>query len=796
MPMQFSVELSRNEGRLSLSAPHRVGPVQLVRVELRLPPLRDGSIQAGSRGLRNHHSELVALELTVSARDLKVALSRYLDLPVQLELDEDQLELMLTLPGKPLPVTLVSRWRLAPDAEGRIALFPVDHLGLGFLEGPRDQALLELFNRPPFSTWLEQRRDHLTLRLPGPLLDEAFLAEGRRVPRCSLRPLALGAQGNRLSLLFGTPSNPAGDQPQGALVFPEAQPDRQTPADLSEALAAGDLPELLRLLYSRRDAGTLEDQRSRSLLMELQLGRPGLHHDLERLAKDCLEDSGTEATARSVLASLHLYRGELGGYGEQTLQLARLLLAQRRRSAAAFLLAGALTTLSRLDRAAGAALGQAALELLPRNPALLAARLESTEAITIKEIQDSLPFVDPGSASPELLRRLADRMLQERAFDALLELFSALSPSAPLVLELCAQALEALPPEAVCARLLGSLLGAARRLEALEERVAQQLARALLPHLTRLGPEPTVLRLLLPHLGQGLPALEELLSSLIPGLRQREAEELLTLVPGHREHWPASSLHLLLRLELAAGLDDRALDLAGGLQPDRASALALLETFHTRPEPWHLLPQLLLWLDACPDCDAAGQVSGTIGTRLAEAGRQREALPYLLKAWEAQGPGSPWLEPALQAARSCREDAALIPLLQRELAAPTQAARTGRLLLALARARLVAGQVERAREDAVRAGRLLPMDGEIQGLIAQLAALALARSESPEAPTATTAAAAPGSIQAQLRTAYDEALGLADRGELPAARALLLAILDDDPAFEAAAELLASLSDA
>jgi hypothetical protein len=88
------------------------------------------------------------------------------------------------------------------------------------------------------------------------------------------------------------------------------------------------------------------------------------------------------------------------------------------------------------------------------------------------------------------------------------------------------------------------------------------------------------------------------------------------------------------------------------------------------------------------------------------------------------------------------------------------------------------------------------MDGEIQGLIAQLAALALARSESPEAPTATTAAAAPGSIQAQLRTAYDEALGLADRGELPAARALLLAILDDDPAFEAAAELLASLSDA
>jgi tetratricopeptide (TPR) repeat protein len=792
--MQFSVELSRSEGRLSLSAQHRLGPVLFTRLELRLPPLKDGSIQAGSRGLRNHYSELSTLELSVSARDLRTSLSRHLGLPVQLELEDDQVELMLSLPANPAPLALVSRWRLAADPEGRVSLLPQDELGLGFLEVPRSEALLGLLARPPFQAWLEVHPDLLTFKLPGPLLDEAFLAEGRRVPRCQLRPLAMAAQGNRLNLLFGTPRTLSSSQSPGSVVFPEAQAPRPIPSDLAEALAAKDHPELLRLLYSRRDAGALEDQRSRILLMELQLGRPGLHQDLERLARDCLEDSGTEATARTMLASLHLYRGELGGFADQSLELGRLLIAQRRRSAAAFLLAGAVTTLARLDRDLGASLGQSALDLLPRNPALLAARLEGTEALTIKDIQDSLPFVDPGSASPELVQRLAARMLSEGALDALLELFSALAPPALQVLELACQALLNAPAEGASVRLLRVVHETLKGLDWVDEGLAELLARALAPFQKRLEPDPTLLALLLPHLGKDLPALEELLGQALPTLRQREALALLTRVGRDLDPWPQSALHLLFRLRLAAGLDEEALVLASGLQPQVDSSTALCQAFQDRPEPWHLLPQLVLWLEACPDRDFGGRLSGAIGTRLMEAGRHQESLPYLLRAWEDQGPGSPWLELSVQAARASQKDGELIPLLLRELAAPTQAARTGRLLLTLARARLMAGQVDRAREDAQRAGRLLPMDAEIQGLLAHLAGLSLPQTpehSAPPRPRAGGDTLAPGAPQ--LLAAYDDALTLADSGDLPGARALLLAILDDDPSFEAAAELLASL---
>ncbi len=810
--LPLSVEITRERGRLSLSAPVDLGPVRVGALEVSIPRLRlPADLRGGARAFHAHLTELDRIRLTVSGTDLLAAAHAAGETRLRrLDLREDTAVVMVAEDG----YALVARWRILPGPEGDLVLAPLDTLLVGFTRRPWHllaEALLETIGGR-----LKPRRelDGHRLRVLPPVLDQLFLTAGWRVPVARLEIAAVGTRSGKLSMDYA----PAGavdavrrEVGEGDEATDEIDRDllqrldaARLHQDVDEAIRDGDSAGALTTLYRARKEGQEWDAFLQERLVVLQACEPGLHDEALAETDRMIERGEGEVLARSCRLTVATHRDDGAGVAEAGFDLAAALVARGRRGAAAFVLEQVARRLD--DAGLRAGILDRAMDLLPRDPGILATRAALLGAgVPLPDLLASLPFMASGAERSGLLHAASRRMIADGDLAGMLALWDSAGRDLSLPAELFSLAAAAgadAAPE-LRARLLAWLVdGQVDGIPTPAGAVA--LTAAALEALPPEGLDRVVDRLA-PGLQAGAEPATRLLTALEPGVTP---DRLLGLRRGMSPETSPSPgwRNLVFRALARSGEVDAAWAvLTGGdapVSPDDRTLQVIVTLVGDESSRPRALSEMVRWVERSPDRRRRAAVAGRLGTVLLDdLGLWEDAVRYLDLAWQLDEEPACWLPSLERALEAAGRHEALVELLEGALSqAGLPPHEEGQVHLRLVR--ILGRHLDRwgAAVDHLRRARVLLPGAVAPGKELEEAAARAAEPAAPRAaPPAPPAppAAAPAASQggsSQLDVACQEAFDLADNGETEAARAVLESVLLDDPQHAAALDLLELIS--
>jgi len=805
--LPLSVEITRERGRLSLSAPVDLGPVRVSALEVLIPRLRlPADLRGGAAAFHAHLAELERIRLTVSGADLLAAAHAAGETRLRrLDLREDTAVVMAAERDH----ALVARWRILPGPDAELVLAPLDTLLVGFTRQPWHLLADELLERVGLRLSPRRASDGHRLRVLPPVLDQLFLSAGWRVPVARLDVAALGTRSGKLSVDYA-PSDQVDEVRRAVGEGDEAadEVDRdllqrldaaRLHQDVDEAIRCGDPAAALTMLYRARKDGEEWDRFLQERLVVLQTCEPGLHDEALVEADRMIERGEGEALARSCRLAVAAHRGDRAAVAETGYDLAAALTARGRRGEAAFVLE---QTARRLDddEAALRAVLDRGMELLPRDPGILATRAALLGAeVPLPDLLASLPFMASGAERSALLHAASRRMVADGDLPGTLALWDSAGRDLTLPGALYSEAAVAAGEADVETRgrvlawlvdgqvegaitLAGAEALTAAALDTLKPDRIDGVADALAPVL-QAGAEPAT-RL--------LTALEGVVTP----------ERLLALrgEPAAAADATSAWRNLEFRALARSGEVDAAWRaLTSGevpVSPDDDTLAVIVSLMGDEASRTRALSEMVRWVEQSSDRRRRAAVAGRLGVVLLDdLGLWEDAARYLALAWQLDETPDRWLRSYERALEGAGRHEARVELLEGALAgAALPPHEEGGVHLRLGRilGRNL-GRWPQAEEHLRRARILLP---GAPGLVHELEEAAARAAAEPKPLTASATAATPSEdAPTQLDLACREAFTLVDAGETDAARAILESVLADDPEHGAAQDLLELLGD-
>ena len=806
--LPLSVEITRERGLLTLSAPVDLGPVRVGEMEVTIPLLRlPADLRGGAGAFHAHLSSLDRLRLTISGADL-LAAARAAGEPRlrRVDLREDSVVVMAADEGH----DLMARWRILPGPDGAIVLAPLDALVVGFTRRPWHLLAEELLAGLGASVGARREPDGTWIHLLPPVLDHLFLTAGWRVPAARLDVAALGTRSGKLTVEFApADAVPAVQRRLGAGDEATDEIDRELlqrldaarlHQDVDDAIREGDSAAALTTLWRARKEGEEWDAFLQERLVVLQACEPGLHDEALAEADRMIELGEGEVLARTCRVCVAAHRGDSSSFADTGYDLATALVARGRRGAAGFVLEQIARRLGDAAEHRTALLDRAA-ELLPHDPGILATRAALLGAgVPLPDLLSSLPFLSSGVERAALLEAASRRMIGEGDLVGALALWDAAGEDLELPADLySAAALAAADADSETRRRLLDRLVTGQVAGDLDPRGAEALTIAALE---ALPPDklPGIAALLASALFAGGAVATRLLEALEPTLPPAELlvlrKKMLSAAMDPDPAW----VNLVFRTRAAVGEVDAAWAcLTGGpvpVSPDDATLESILGLMGAPGSRTRALSEMVRWVERSPDRGRRAAVAGRLGTvLLEELGLGSDAVPYLSLAVQLDEQPVRWLaalERALEEAKRYEDWAdLLVGVLSDETLSP-DAEGEAHLRLGRVLSRHLGRRTE-AVEHLRRARTLLPgapgPERELEEALARAEATRPRAATAPPQPTSP-----PEEGQSQLNLACQEAFELADAGEMAAARAVLESVLADDPGHSAARDLLELLS--
>ena len=811
--LPLSVEITRERGRLSLSAPVDLGPARVGALEVSIPTLRlPADLRGGARAFHAHLAELDRLRLTISGTDLLAAAHAAGETRLRrLDLREDTAVVMVAEDD----YALVARWRILPGPEGELVLAPLDTLLVGFTRRPWHllaEVLLE-----GIGARLSPRRelDGHRLRVLPPVLDHLFLTAGWRVPVARLDIAALGTRSGKLSVDWAAGAVDAVRREVGEGDEATDEIDRdllqrldaaRLHQDVDEAIRDGDSAGALTALYRARKEGEEWDAFLQERLVVLQACEPGLHDEALAETERMIARGEGDVLARSCRLTVAAHRGDEAGMTEAGFELASALVARGRRGAAAFVIEQVARRLD--DAGLRAGILERAMDLLPRDPGILATRAALLGAgVPLPDLLASLPFMASGAERSGLLHAASRRMISDGDLAGMLALWDSAGRDLALPAELysLAAAAGADEPPALRARLLSWLVDG--QVDGIPTPAAAAALTTAALELLPVDALDRVVDTLVPGLQAGAEPATRLLTALEAGaapdrilaLRRGMAPET-NPIPGWR--------NLVFRALARSGEIDAAWAvLTGGdvaVSPDDRTLEVIVTLVGGEGSRTRALSEMVRWVERSADRRRRAAVAGRLGTVLLDdLGLPEDAVRYLELAWQLDEEPARWLSSLERALEAAGRYEALVELLEGALSqSGLPPHEEGQANLRLGR--ILGRHLERwpdAVEHLRRARVLLPgasaPERELEEATARAADAQAPRppDPSPSTPSTAPSTASPESRPSQLDVACQEAFDLADAGDLEAARAVLESVLADDPRHAAALDLLEIISE-
>ena len=804
--LPLSVEITRERGRLSLSAPVDLGPVRVAALEAAIPRLRlPADLRGGANAFHAHLTTLERIRLTVSGMDLLSAAHGAGETRLRrLELREDTLVAMVAEEG----YALVARWRILPGSDGEIILAPLETLVVGFTRRPWHLLAEDLLESIGARLAPRRESDGHRLQVLPPVLDHLFLSAGWRIPRSRLEVVALGTRSGKLSVEYGPPDTSSavrrevGEGDEATDEIDRALLQRLDAArlhqDVDELVRDGDPASALTLLYRARKDGEEWDGFLQERLLVLQACEPGLHDEALAEADRMIERGEGEVLARSCRLAVASHRRDPGLMADAGYDMAAALVARGRRGAAAFVLEQIARRIGE-EGALRASLLDRAVDLLPRDPGILATRAALLGAeVPLSDLLASLPFMASGAERSALLHGASRRMLAADDLPGMLALWDSagrdLSVPAGLYSDAAIAAVDGDPESR--GRLLDWLLEG--QVEGGPTPAGAEALAAIA--LEVLAPDRLdgVAEALAPSLVAGTVTAARLLSVLEPRVPPDRILALRRSMAPEVDADPAWRNLVFRALARSGDVDEAWGNLTRGgvpVSPDDGTLEVIVTLVGAEASRTRALSEMVRWVERSPDRRRRAAVAGRLGAVLLDdLGLWEDAARYLGLAWqldEEPGRWFPALERALEAAGRHEE------LVEIFLGALSQAGlppheegqahlRLGRLL----GRRL--GRWGEAVEHLRRARILLPGASAPER---ELEEAEVRRAASPPRAAPRPVPGASPSGPSQLDLACQEAFDLMDAGETVAARAVIESVLADDPRHRAARDLLELLND-
>ncbi|MFH1531109.1 MAG: hypothetical protein ABIK09_10315 [Pseudomonadota bacterium] len=809
--LPLSVEITRERGRLSLSAPVDLGPVRVGALEVSIPRLRlPADLRGGANAFHAHRTELDRIRLTVSGTDLLAAAHAAGETRLRrLDLREDTAVVMVAEEGH----ALVARWRILPGPDGEIILAPLETLLVGFTRRPWHLLAEELLERIGARLGARREPDGHRLRVLPSVLDHLFLTAGWRVPVARLDVAALGTRSGKLSIEYAPADavdavrREVGEGDEATDEIDRELLQRLDAArlhqDVDEAIRDGDSAAALTTLYRARKEGEEWDSFLQERLVVLQSCEPGLHDEALAEADRMIERGEGEVLARSCRLSVASHRRDGAAMADAGYDLAAALVARGRRGAAAFVLE---QVARRLDDAGGlrGAILDRATALLPRDPGILATRAALLgSGVPLQELLASLPFMASGVERSVLLHAASRRMISDGDLSGMLALWDSAGRDLSLPADLYSLAAVAASAEdaGIRRRLLSWLLGGqvqgSPTPEGAEALVAAALEVLSVDHLEDLA------EALAPVLHAGADAATRLLATLEGSITPERLLALRRRMVTGVDVTPAWR-NLEFRTLARAGEVEAAWGVLNGgdvpVSPDDGTLQVIVTLMGDEGSRPRALSEMVRWVERSPDRRRRAAVAGHLGRVLQDGlGLWEDAVRYLSLAWQLDEEPGRWFPPLEKALEAAGRHEELVDLLEGTLSQtglPPHEEGQAHLRLGRILGRRL-GRWQDAAEHLRRARVLLP---GAAGPERELEEALMRHAEAPPAPRVTPPALAPVATRparsSQLDLACQEAFDLADAGEVDAARAVIESVLADDPLHGPARDLKELLGDA